>query len=173
MVRMRALVKALSVSTLSWWPRKLRALPPCAWMAMAVSAAVTCSPVAARASTSRPSGIGLTSDASLSRRLVSPDIALTMTTTSWPARWVARARAATLRMRSTLATDVPPNFWTMRATRRPSLVAAGVGVNHGSTRRGEAPQSLRRGGFLPMSSARNALGHASWTPHEAHAGRWA
>ena len=58
MALIRALVKALSVRTLSWWPRKLRALPPCAWMAIAVSAAETCSPVAASASTSRESGSG-------------------------------------------------------------------------------------------------------------------
>src|SRR5436305_1718808 len=37
MARMRALVKALSVRIFSWWPRKLRALPPLAWMARAVS----------------------------------------------------------------------------------------------------------------------------------------
>ncbi len=116
MALMRALVKALSVSTLSWWPRKLRALPPMAWMAIAVSAAVTCSPVAASASTSRLSGSEVRSLASLRRRLVSPDMALTMTTTSFPAAWAASARAATFLMRSSVPTDVPPNFWTMRAT---------------------------------------------------------
>ena len=62
-----------------------RAWPPSVWMAIAVSAAVTCSPVAASASISRASGTGDDSWASSSRRLVSPLIALTMTTTSLPA----------------------------------------------------------------------------------------
>jgi hypothetical protein len=112
---MRALVNALSVRTLSWWPRKLRARPPWARIAIAVSAAVTCSPVAARASTSRESGRTEMPRASSSSRLVSPAIALTITTTSLPAACVASARAATFLIRSTEPTDVPPNFWTMRA----------------------------------------------------------
>jgi hypothetical protein len=37
---MRAFVNALSVRTLIWWPRKLLALIPCAWMAIAMSALV-------------------------------------------------------------------------------------------------------------------------------------
>ncbi len=56
MVLMRALVNASSVRIRTWWPRSERALPPSAWMAMAVSAALTCSPVAAMASISRASG---------------------------------------------------------------------------------------------------------------------
>ena len=48
--------------------------------------------------------------ASLSRRLVSPDIAETMTTTWCPCRCVARQRRATARIRSTVPTDVPPYF---------------------------------------------------------------
>src|SRR3954462_12870268 len=43
-------------------------------------------------------------------------MALTMTTTSCPRFCVAIARAATLRMRSSVPTEVPPYFWTMSAT---------------------------------------------------------
>src|SRR5258708_29902036 len=85
-------------------------------MAIAVSAALTCSPVAASASISRAAGTFTISWARPRRRLVSPLIALTMTTTRCPARCVARARRATLRMRSIEPTEVPPNFWTTRAT---------------------------------------------------------
>ena len=59
-------------------------MPPSAWIAIAVSAAATCSPVAAMASISRASGTAETWCASPRRRFVSPLIALTMTTTSLP-----------------------------------------------------------------------------------------
>ena len=61
-------------------------------------------------------GPATTSWASLRSRLVSPLIALTMTHDVVPRFCVASARAATFRMRSIDPTDVPPNFWTMRAT---------------------------------------------------------
>src|SRR5262249_32157288 len=93
--------------------------------------------------------------ASLSRRLVSPAIALTMTTTSLPAACVARARAATCLIRSTVPTEVPPNFWTMRATGARDLASTSAPVKRGSAgiklarallRRGpSAPDALRRG----------------------------
>src|SRR6187549_3961591 len=41
-----------------------------------------------------------------------------MTTTSCPRFWVAMARVATPRIRSSVPTEVPPNFWTIRATTR-------------------------------------------------------
>jgi hypothetical protein len=46
--------------------------------------------------------------------LVLPDMAETTTATSWPASTSRLTWRATLRMRSTLATDVPPNFMTRR-----------------------------------------------------------
>ena len=52
--------------------------------AIAVSAIVTCSPVATIASSSRGSGSGMICFARPIRRLVSPDIAETTTTTWWP-----------------------------------------------------------------------------------------
>jgi len=51
--------------------------------------------------------------------VVSPLIALTTRTTRCPARWAAMARRATLRIRSIEPTEVPPNFWTTRATEIP------------------------------------------------------
>src|SRR3954470_15634649 len=81
--------------------------------AMASSAIVTCSPVEPMTSSSRGSGASRTSAASAWRRLVSPAIA-EGTTTSWcPAARHFATRRATLRIRSTEPTDVPPNFWTM------------------------------------------------------------
>jgi hypothetical protein len=40
-------------------------------------------------------------------------MALTTTTTAWPARRVAATRSATDRMRSVEPTLVPPYFWTI------------------------------------------------------------
>jgi hypothetical protein len=119
MERMRALAWALSVRIRTWGPVKLRAFPPCPWMARAVSPMLTCSPVAATTSCSRSSGRGLTSRVRFSRRFVSPAIAETTTTTSWPSLWVSRARRATPLMRSVSFTEVPPYFWTMSAKHPP------------------------------------------------------
>ncbi len=47
--------------------------------------------------------------------LVLPDIADTTTATSWPASTSRLTCRATLRMRAMSATEVPPNFITMRA----------------------------------------------------------
>ena len=129
-VLMRALVKASFVRTLTWWPKRERAEPPSAWIAIDVRAAVTCSPVAATASISRASGTFAISWARARSRLVSPLIALTTRTTRLPARWVAMARRATLRMRSTEPTEVPPYFWTTRGA-----WYTGTGVRLGTGRR--------------------------------------
>ena len=81
---MRARANALSVRMRTWWPSSETACPPSAWIASAIRPTVTCSPVEATTSSSRSSGSGAICLASPSRRLVSPDIAETMTTTSWP-----------------------------------------------------------------------------------------
>src|SRR5438093_7428354 len=47
----------------------------------------------------------------MSSSVVSP-MALTTTTTSWPASRARRMRSATARIRSALAKDEPPYFWT-------------------------------------------------------------
>ena len=107
---MRAREKALSVSTFTWWPSSETAWPPSAWMASASRPTVTCSPVEAMTSSSRSLGSARDLAASPSRRLVSPDIAETMTATWWPWRWVARQRRATFLIRSTEPTEVPPYF---------------------------------------------------------------
>src|SRR5260370_30050854 len=86
---------------------------------MASSPIVTGSPVAATTSTSRGSGCAWISQASASRRLVSPAIA-EGTTTSWcPAACHFATRRATLRIRSSEPTEVPPNFWTISAIPAP------------------------------------------------------
>ena len=84
---------------------------------MASSEAVVCSPVASRASSSRLSGLSLTCLARPIRPSVTPDMAETMTTTSWPCSYVRTTRRATFWMRSRLATDVPPYFWTISPMR--------------------------------------------------------
>ena len=71
---------------------------------------VTCSPVDATTSSSRGLGFPDSSFASASSRLVSPAIAEGTTTIWWPSRWNFATRRATLRIRSTLPTDVPPYF---------------------------------------------------------------
>src|SRR6478736_6708470 len=75
---------------------------------------VTCSPEATTASYSRASCIGEASVHQATSSLVLPDIAETTTATSWPASTSRFTWRATLRIRSMLATDVPPNFITRR-----------------------------------------------------------
>ncbi|MGY4423660.1 hypothetical protein ACVWY2_006109 [Bradyrhizobium sp. JR6.1] len=95
---------------------------PCqerAWMPMPCSTIasrpeVTCSPEATTASYSRASCIGEASVHQATSSLVLPDIAETTTATSWPASTSRFTCWATLRIRSILATDVPPNFITRR-----------------------------------------------------------
>ncbi|MNZ92180.1 hypothetical protein D3C78_1111950 [compost metagenome] len=76
---------------------------------------VTCSPVEMIASSSRGSGCGMTCLASSIRRLVSPLMADTTTTMSCPASRNFFTLSATCPMRSTLPTEVPPNFCTINA----------------------------------------------------------
>ena len=115
MAWIRAREKAESVRMRIWWPRKLRALPPRLWMARARSPTLTCSPLETTTSCSRSAGRGVISETRPSSRLVSPAMALTTTTTSSPRARAARHRRATLRMRSTDPTEVPPYFWTRSA----------------------------------------------------------
>src|SRR5574340_1398766 len=82
---------------------------------MARRAMVTCSPVDTSMSSSRGSGWAWMPFASAISRLVSPDMAESTTTTWWPSILNLATRSATARMRSTLATEVPPYFCTMRA----------------------------------------------------------
>src|SRR3954465_11268851 len=85
---------------------------------MARSPIVTCSPVEATTSSSRGSGCACSSRASAISRFVSPAIADGTTTMSWPAACHLTTRRATLRMRSTEPTEVPPNFCTIKDMRR-------------------------------------------------------
>src|SRR6185437_2191574 len=85
---------------------------PCSTIAS--SPEVTCSPDATTASYSRASCIGEASRHHSTSSLVLPDIAETTTATSWPASTSRFTWRATLRIRSILATDVPPNFITRR-----------------------------------------------------------
>src|SRR5450631_1017277 len=93
---------------------------PIACSEIASSPAVTCSPDATTASYSRASCIGEASRHHSTSSLVLPAIADTTTATSWPASTSRFTWRATLRMRSILATDVPPNF----ITRRPMTTGA-------------------------------------------------
>src|SRR5439155_23262558 len=93
--------------------RKLRAFAFISWMASARSPTDTCSPVETTTSCSRWLGRLAMSLVSLSRRLVSPAMAETTTTTSCPSLRAEIALRATLRMRSASPTEVPPYFCTM------------------------------------------------------------
>src|SRR3954468_16142084 len=85
-------------------------------MAMARSAIEIRSPAVSSMSSSRGSGIGVTSCARSSSSSVVSPMALTATTTSLPALRVSTMRLATRLMLSASATDEPPYFWTMRLT---------------------------------------------------------
>src|SRR3954447_4715119 len=95
-------------------PCQERAWMPMPWSTMASRPDVTCSPEATTASYSRASCIGEASVHQATSSLVLPDIAETTTATSWPASTSRFTWRATLRIRSMLATDVPPNFITRR-----------------------------------------------------------
>ena len=77
--------------------------------------AVTCSPLATTTSYSRGSYSAAASLQSWTSRSVSPAIAETTTATSLPRSASRFTSAATWRMRSMPAIEVPPNFITMRA----------------------------------------------------------
>ena len=81
---------------------------------MASRPAVTASPVATTASYSRASCRGAASRTHATSWLVVPAMAETTTATLLPASTSRFTWRATLRMRSTLATDVPPNFMTTK-----------------------------------------------------------
>ena len=118
---MRAEPCTAEVSIGTCQPSQERAFTPMAFRVMARSPAVTCSPAATTTSYSRGSGIGWASSlpaiggvaASLVQAtslLVSPAMAET-TTATWLPRSTSRfTSAATWRMRSRSATEVPPNF---------------------------------------------------------------
>src|SRR6478752_9778712 len=95
-------------------PCQERAWIPMPCSTMASRPEVTCSPEATTASYSRASCIGEASVHQATSSLVLPDIAETTTATSWPASTSRFTWRATLRIRSMLATDVPPNFITRR-----------------------------------------------------------
>ena len=82
---------------------------------MAKRPMVTCSPVANTTSISRGSGNSWISCANATRRLVSPLMADTTTTTSCPSARARAMRLATFLMRSGLPTEVPPYFCTNKA----------------------------------------------------------
>src|SRR5215467_15223380 len=95
-------------------PCQERAWMPMVCSTMASRPEVTCSPEATTASYSRASCMGEASVHHATSSLVLPDIADTTTATSWPASTSRFTWRATLRIRSMLATDVPPNFITRR-----------------------------------------------------------
>ena len=74
------------------------------------------SPAVSSMSSSRAGITELTSSAIRTSSSVVLPIADTTTTTSSPFWRVQAMCPATSRMRPASATDVPPNFWTMRAT---------------------------------------------------------
>ena len=94
MERMRALVWMLSVTMPIWAPVRLIALWPSEWMAIAINATLTCSPVASSMSISRAGGSWVICRAISTSRSVCRPIALTTTTTWWPC---CRAAMAFLR----------------------------------------------------------------------------
>ena len=74
------------------------------------------SPAVMSMSNSRPGWVSETADASASSSSVSLPMALITRTTWSPRSRQRRTWSATSRIRSTLATDVPPNFCTTKAT---------------------------------------------------------
>src|SRR3954471_12635347 len=126
---------------------------PCSTIAS--SPAVTCSPDATTASYSRASCIGEASRHQSTNSLVLPAIAETTTATSWPASTSRLTWRATLRMRSILATEVPPNFITRRPMTRGAfpyqdgIVSAHKGQDARAKRRVYITAPLRASNRVP------------------------
>ena len=115
--RILALVWVVSVMNPAWLPVNDSAGTPMSCRAMHSSAVALRSPAVMSMSISRPGRVARhrrRPDRSSSS--VSLPMALTTTTTSLPRRRVRAMWSATSRMRSGSATEVPPNFWTTRAT---------------------------------------------------------
>ena len=104
-------------------PCQERACRPIDCSTMASRPAVTCSPVATTASYSRASCSTEASRTQATSWLVTPAMAETTTATLLPASTSRFTWRATLRMRSTLATEVPPNFMTTTAIAFPARAA--------------------------------------------------
>ena len=102
----------------TWLPVKLTASTPRSESAIVSSDADTRSPVVSSMSSSRPGCVRETELASAIRLSVALPIADTATTTSLPCDCVNAMCSATAFMRSGSPTEVPPNFWTIRATGR-------------------------------------------------------
>src|SRR5688572_19118539 len=113
---MRASMWRSLVMMPDWLPVKLIASPPSSRIAIDSSAIEIRSPADSSMSSSRRSGFAETRLARASSSSVVSPIADTTTTTSLPARRVCMTRSATLRMRSTSATLLPPYFWTTIGT---------------------------------------------------------
>ncbi len=111
---MRATPCALSVMMGICQPCQERAVMPMLCRTIARSPAVTCSPVATTASYSRASCRGEASRTQDTSWLVTPAMADTTTAARLPASISRLTWRATLRMRSMLATEVPPNFMTRK-----------------------------------------------------------
>jgi hypothetical protein len=137
--RMRAFTYALSVRMGIWKPQNDFALYPISVRAMASSPMVTCSPVEATTSSSRSLGSSEIWCASPSSRFVSPDMAETTTTTSFPWSFVRATRFAQFLIFSIVPTEVPPYFWTMSAIACVTLLAGSVGTAPGTFRTWAGP----------------------------------
>src|SRR5271170_3898384 len=86
----------------------------------------SCSPIASNWSISRSLGSGQSAFARAISSFVTPARAERTTTIWWPSAIALLIRPATLRIRSTSPTEVPPYFWTildMWTLRLPRLVA--------------------------------------------------
>ena len=114
----RARPWAPSVRTATCQPVQDRASTPIVCNAMATSPAVTCSPVATTASYSRASCSADRPWHQATSWLVTPAMAETTTITSCPSSRSRFTRVATWRIRPGSATEVPPNFITIRAIGR-------------------------------------------------------
>ena len=134
--RILALVWLVSVMMPAWLPVNDVAATPRSASAMHSSAMALRSPAVISMSISRP-GWAATPAFGEAEQLVGllAHGADTTTTTSLPWRRVRATWSATARMRSASATEVPPNFWTTRATAFGQVPVPTVGRIRGQTGR--------------------------------------
>ena len=146
---MRARVWLPSVTMPAWAPVREMAGTPMACSAITVSAMVSCSPTASSTSISRSSGRLDSALARATSSLVTPLRAETTTTSRWPWDHWAFTLAATFLMRSTLPTDVPPYFWTIRAIGQGAKMRSRVGGSSTVRRRPSSATTRAMSRSLP------------------------
>ena len=120
--KIRPLLKASLVLMPACAPVKEIAFCPASWKAIAIKAMDTCSPVVKSMSISRPYVLEVICFANATKSSVVSPIADTTITILSPGCLPFKTRCTIARILSGVATELPPNFFTINANLNPSLL---------------------------------------------------